>query len=307
MLIDTHCHIQLRAYDAEREAVVRRSLEKGMILNVVGTQTDTSRLAVDLAESFDGVYATIGTHPIHLHPTHVDEEETRFMSREEGFDETHYEKLARSAKVIGVGECGLDLFHMPKDKPVEEVLGKQKEVFLAHARFAERHALPLVIHCREAHDEMIELLKGYIAPVTPASPMLSSGPLRPRSEARGRGRLRGTVHCYTSGWDHAQEYLKLGLYLGFTGVITFPPKKTDPRSQNELLEVVRKVPLERALVETDAPYLAPQAYRGTRAEPWMAEEVVKKVAECKGLSVAEVAAAIMENSLRLFDRIKKTA
>lgn len=280
MLIDTHAHIQFQAYKDDRNDVLTRCQNKGMILNIVGTQKDTSRLAVELAEQTDSLYASIGTHPIHLHSTHVDEEETSFQSREEEFDEAFYEELAKSPKVIAVGECGLDLFHIPKDVSVEEVLEKQKKVFLQHVYFAHKHNLPLVIHCREAHDQMIELLRSL-----PFS-------------------VRGTVHCYTSGWNHAEQYLDLGLYLGFTGVLTFPPKKSQPEVQNALVEVAKKMPFERMVLETDSPYLAPSAYRGQRAEPWMLYEQVKFIAALRGMSVEQVEQGIEENTLRLFDRIK---
>lgn len=280
MVIDTHAHIQFDAYKNDRDVVIDRCKKAGLILNIIGTQKDTSRRAVEMAEQYDGMYASIGTHPIHLHATHVDEEETSFLSREEGFDEAYYSELVNSPRVIAIGECGLDLFHLPKDISKEDVLKKQQEVFVAHANFAKKHDLPLVIHCRDAHDEMIDLLKSF------------------------RRQIRGTVHCYTGDWVHAQQYLELGLHLGFTGVVTFPPKKLDPKPQLDLLEVIEKIPFDRILVETDSPYLAPQAYRGTRAEPWMVVEVVKKIALTRRISVEKMNEILMENSLRLFDRIK---
>ncbi len=288
MLVDTHCHIQFQGYNNDRDAVILRCKEKGIILNLVGTQKDTSAAAVTLAEQHENMYASIATHPVHLHPTHVDEEESHFMTREEEFDEVHYEKLAQSPKVIAIGECGLDLYHLPKDKTIADVLEKQKQVFLDHANFAQKHDLPLCIHVRDgltpetakAHDLMIELLKDMKAP-------------------------RGVIHCYTSNWRHAEQYLSLGFYLGFTGVVTFPAKKLDPKPQENLLEVLKKMPLDRILLETDSPYLAPQAFRGQRSEPWMVEEVVKTIAKIKGLSYDEVATATYENTLRLFDKIKR--
>lgn len=279
MLIDTHAHIQFQAYITDREEVIKKCYNKNMILNVVGTQKDTSQTAVRLAERYDWVYASIGTHPIHLHSTHVDEEETSFTSREENFEEAFYETLVRSPKVIGIGECGLDLFHIPSNVPQEEVLEKQSTVFLRHAQFAHKHQLPLVIHCREAHDQMIALIKTLPFSIT------------------------GTVHCFTSHWDHAQEYLNLGLYLGFTGVLTFPPKKLQPQIQSQLIEVVQKMPLEKILLETDSPYLAPQAYRGQRAEPWMAEEQLRFIANLRGLSVYELENQIEKNTRQLFTKI----
>ena len=277
MLYDTHAHIQFRGYDADRENVIARITEKNTVLNLVGTQKDTSKLAVELAEQHDNMYASIGTHPVHLFPTHVDEEESQFISREEGFDEAYYTELAKSPKVIGVGETGLDLFHVPKDKTVEEVLEKQKQVFLAHADFAEKHNLALVIHCRDAHEQMIELL-----------------------EKRGK-QVRGTVHCFTGNWSQAQRYMALGLHLGFTGIVTFPPKKTDPAPQLELQEVVERIPLDRILLETDSPYLAPQAYRGKRAEPWMVEEVINYIASVRNISREELEQQIATNTKHVFN------
>jgi len=279
-MIDTHAHIQFDAYKTDREEVVKRCQEKNLILNLVGTQKDTSRRAVEMAEQYTNMYASIGTHPIHLHSTHVDEEESSFLSREEDFDEEYYSSLVQSQKVIGIGECGLDLFHIPKDKTQEEVLKKQTEVFAAHVEFAYKHDLPLVIHCRDAHDQMIDVLKSF------------------------NREIRGTVHCYTSNYTHAKQYLDLGLYLGFTGVITFPPKKLDPAPQLNLIEVVEKMPLDRIVVETDSPYLAAQAYRGQRAEPWMVEEVIKQVALVRGVESTYMEDQIFHNTLNLFNRIK---
>ncbi|KKW42028.1 MAG: Hydrolase, TatD family [Candidatus Magasanikbacteria bacterium GW2011_GWA2_56_11] len=282
MIIDTHCHIQFRGLDTDREAVIARGRQKGLILNLVGTQKDTSRRAVELSRQHPDMYATIGTHPNHLFPTHIDEEESHFMSREEDFDEEYYGNLYQTApnKIIGVGETGLDLYHLPADIPLETILSKQKEVFVKHVNFALKYGLALVIHVREAHEQMIELLASL-----PALP-------------------RATVHCYTGNWALAQKYLDFGFYIGFTGVITFPPKKLDPAPQLALLEAVEKIPLERVVVETDAPYLAPQAYRGQRSEPWMTAEVIKKIAAVRGLDYAAVEQAVFENSLRLFAKIK---
>jgi TatD DNase family protein len=276
MLIDTHCHIQFQAYKDDRGDVIRRCREKGMVLNVVGTQKDTSRLAVELAEANDGMVASIGTHPNHLFPTHIDEEETHFVSREEDFDEAYYETLVRSPKVVAIGETGLDLFHLPADIPVDTVLDKQKKVFAAHYAFAKKHDKALVIHCRDAHEPLLALLESYREPI------------------------RGNVHCYTANWAYAERYLALGLHIGFTGVITFPPRKSNPQAQADLLDVVKRIPLDRVVVETDAPYLAPIPHRGERAEPWMVESVIGAIAQVKDLPVAQVAAAAEQNAITLF-------
>lgn len=247
-----------------------------MILNLVGTQKDTSRAGVEMAQKYPFTYASIGLHPVHLFSTHIDEEESSFTSREEDFDYEYYKTLGQDPKVVAVGECGLDLYRLPEGRTVEEVLEKQKKVFTLQYKLAQELNLAMVIHCREAHQQLIDLLKTMTSAV------------------------RGTVHCYTSNWHFAKQYLGLGLNLGFTGVITFPPRKTDPQAQLDLLEVVKNCPLERIVIETDAPYLAPQAYRGTRCEPPMVEEVIKKIAELKNLSFVEVEKATTENAKKLF-------
>ncbi len=283
MIIDTHCHIQFKGQDTDRAEIIKRSRERGIIFNLVGTQKDTSKNGVLLAMENDDMYASLGTHPNHLFPTHIDEEESHFMSREEDFDEEYYEEVFNLAphKVIGVGECGLDLFHLPPEIPVETVLERQKMVFKKHVSFAIKYDLPLVIHVRDAHNHMIELLKEIQLPAR-----------------------RGTIHCYTGNWVDAQEYLNLGFYLGFTGVITFPIKKTNPTQQESLWKVIQKMPEDRIVVETDAPYLAPQKFRGERCEPWMTEECVKKIAELRGKSIEEMEEIIFANTKRLFYKIK---
>lgn len=282
MIVDTHCHIQFKGQDADREEIIKRCRGRGLILNLVGTQKDTSKRGVLLAKDNPDMYASIGTHPNHLFPTHIDEEESHFMSREEDFDEAYYEEVFNLApeKVIGIGECGLDLFHLPNDVSLETVLAKQKDVFKKHVAFAIKHDVPLVIHVRDAHEHMIKLLKEIELP-----------------------QRRGTIHCYTGNWAFAQEYMQLGFYLGFTGVITFPAKKTNPAQQESLWEVIRNMPEDRIVVETDAPYLAPQKYRGERCEPWMTEECVAKIAELRGKDPAEMEEIIFANSKRLFHKI----
>jgi len=276
-MIDTHAHIQFNAFKDDFEEIIKKCDQKGMILNAVSTQQTTSAKAVEFAQKFKNIYATVGLHPVHLFPTFVDEKESAFTSRQETFDYEYYKNLASNKKVVGIGECGLELFHLPEGFTREEVLEKQKQTFLAQYKLAQELNLALVIHVRDAHKEMIELLKTLPNPI------------------------RGVVHCYTSNWSDAQEYLKLGLHLGFTGVITFPPKKSNPQIQLDLIEVVKNVPLDRMVVETDSPYLAPNSYRGKRCEPWMVYEVAQKIAEIKNMGPEEVDRITSENAVRLFN------
>lgn len=253
-----------------------------MILNLVGTQKDTSRTGVEMAEQFPFTYASIGLHPVHLFSTHIDEEESSFLSREEDFDYDYYKQLGQSKKVIAIGECGLDLYRMPEGRTREEVLEKQKKTFALQFKLAQELGVALVIHVREAHAEMIELLKSLMQEYN----MLS---------------VRGTVHCYTGDWKFAEQYLSLGLHIGFTGVITFPPKKSDPQTQTDLLEAVKNIPLEKIVVETDAPYLAPIPFRGRRCEPSMVEHTIRKIAELKHVSFEDAERATTGNALKLFN------
>ena len=281
MIIDSHCHLQFKAFDDNRDEVIARSIEKGVIMNTIGTQMSTSKKAVALAEQYDEVYATVGLHPIQNKKVKVEEESTMFVARGEEFDTEYYRQLIKgSEKVIAVGETGLDAFHVPKDVDLNAIFDDQWAVFLKHVALAEEFSIPVVIHVRDAHDEMIERLRE-----------MDKAP-------------RAVVHCYTGNWEQAQAYLDLGFYLGFTGVVTFPPKKTNPAPQIALNEVVENVPLDRILVETDAPFLAPQAYRGKQSEPWMTDEVIKHIAEVRGVPYEEMRKHTVQNTTQLFTRMK---
>ncbi len=284
MMVDTHAHCHFNAYKDDMDEVIKRSLDKGVIMNLVGTQSDTSKKGVEVAEKYEGAYASIGLHPEHLFSKFVDEAESSFRSREEDFDYAYYRKLAESPKVIGVGECGLDLYRIPEGMTAEQVLPKQTEVFKQHIKLALECDLPLVVHCREAHQYLTTILSDV------------------RSNVGDK--VRGTIHCYTSNWQYAQEYLRMGFYIGFTGVITFPPQKKNPQAQEDLLEVVKKMPLDRILLETDCPYLSPIPYRGKRGEPWMVEATAVKIAELRGTTLDEVLKATTENARRLFSKIR---
>jgi TatD DNase family protein len=281
MLFDSHCHVQFNAYKDDADTVIKKCQAKCMILNCVGSQIDTSRRAVEYAEKYDNVYATVGMHPIHLFTTDVDEEEISFKSRGEEFNYEAYKKLAMHPKTIAIGECGLELYHLPADVDKAEVLAKQKEGLSQQIKLANELKLPLVIHVRDAYDEMINFLNLELGTWNLEFPS-------------------GVVHCYGGNWEQAKKFLDIGLYIGFTGVITFPARKTNPKPTEDLLEVVKNCPLDRMLIETDAPYLAPQAYRGERCEPWMVEEVAKKIGEIRGVPTEEIIEITSANAIKLF-------
>ena len=289
LMYDSHSHIQFKAYQDDRDEVIKKCIDKNMTINVIGTQYKTSKDAIALAEKYDNFYATVGLHPIQTYSIPVKEENTSFVSIAEEFDVKKYTELAKHPKVIAIGETGLDRFHIPDNKTTQEIMSEQIEVFMRHHSIAKELDLPLVIHVRDpkknddgtlpasTHVDMIKVLQDIGEPIN------------------------GVIHCFSGNWQEAQQYLALGLHLGFTGVVTYKPKKLDPQPQLDLLEVVDKMPLDRMLVETDSPYLAPQAYRGKRCEPWMVEEVISFIAERRGVSVGELDEVTEGNGKRLFN------
>jgi TatD DNase family protein len=280
MLMDTHCHIFPTFFKQDAERIAESSLNKEVFLNLVGTQYETSVEAVVVAEKFDNAYASVGLHPTHVFPEYFGSHEVEDRTHETDFDYEKYKKLALgSKKVVAIGECGLDTYRLPESANRSKVIEKQTAVFLKHADLARELSLPLVIHVRAAHEEMIEVLK--------------------REAALGKP-LRGVIHCYDSNWHYAEQFLQLGFYIGFTGIITFPPQKNNPKLAEDRHEVLAKCPLQRIVLETDSPFLAPVPYRGKTAEPWMVEEVAKKIAEIKGLGLALVREQTFKNSKALF-------
>ncbi|MGH7793327.1 MAG: TatD family hydrolase [Candidatus Binatia bacterium] len=254
MLIDSHAHIQGKEYAGEREAVIARARHAGVEkIIAVGGAGDMSSNTEAIALA--GSFANIyATVGMHPHDAKdVGEDELRRLR-----------ELTSHPKVIAVGETGLDYYynHSPHDV--------QRRVFTHFIHMARETALPIVVHERDAAEEAAELL---------------------RSE--GSGELRGVIHCFTGNYEAARAYLDLGLYLSFTGIITF--KNAEP-----LRDVVRKVPLERTLVETDSPYLTPVPHRGRRNEPAYVRHVAETIATVKALSLEQVAQVTTNNVHALF-------
>jgi TatD DNase family protein len=243
-LFDAHCHLHFPQYDEDREAVLVRMEEKQMGAILIGTDLATSRAALELAKQKEYLWVAVG-----LHPTH-----------EETFDAAAYETLAGDPKVVAIGECGLDYFRSEKSEG-------QKERFLAQVALAEKVNKPLVIHCRNAHDDMLALL----AARKPSVPIV--------------------MHFFTGSGELAQKYLELGCYLSFPGPITYTA---------EYDESIRLCPMDRLLIETDAPFAAPVPYRGKRNEPAYVERVAEKVALAKGISPSQVVEISTINARKVF-------
>ena len=245
-LFDSHCHLHFPQFDADRAAVLERMRQADMGAVLIGTDLATSRVALALAQEHDFLWASVGLHPND--------------NKDEHFDISKYEELAQDPKVVAIGECGLDYFRAVKTDG-------QKERFLQHIALAEKVGKPLVVHCREAHDDLLEILQEQ----KPAVPVI--------------------IHFFTGSGELAQKYLDLGCYLSFPGPITYTTMYDDS---------IRVCPLDKMFIETDAPYAAPVPNRGKRNEPIFVEQVAAKIAQIKGLTIEEVAAQTAHNAVAVF-------
>jgi TatD DNase family protein len=278
--IDTHTHVNLRAFKDDAEDAIQRAVESGVAVVNVGTQIDTSRQAVALLEKFnEHVYAVIGLHPTHTYAhDYEDEEEVRFKTREESFDPALYEDLVKHDRVVGIGECGLDYYRLPDDRDHEEIKNLQRIAFQKQIDFALSYNKALCIHCRptigtnDAYEDLVEIIRE----------VKSNNP-----------QLRFEVHCYTGDVANAMKFVEMGGYIGFNGIITF-----DKTTRSK--EVVEAVPLDNIILETDAPYLSPKSKRGKRNEPSFIPEVAELIAEWKAVTLEEVAEKTTSNAKQLF-------
>lgn len=256
--IDIHCHLDFKDYDPDKEGVFARIREQEVGAITIGCDLESSKRAVKIAEENENVWACIGVHPADNHLEIWNEEE--------------FEKLAQSKKVVAVGECGLDYFRLPKEEDkIKEEKERQIKIFRNQIDFALKHNLPLMLHCRNAYDEVLDILNEY------------------KKEAGEK--LRGNAHFFAGNVEQAQRFVAIGFTMSFTGVITFT---------HDYDEVVKSLPIESIMSETDAPFVAPVPYRGKRNEPVYVIEVVRKLAELKGLTEQEMALKTIENAHRVF-------
>jgi TatD DNase family protein len=299
MYFDAHTHAHFAAFEDDSAEVIQRALDAGVWMVNVGTQKDTSRRAVEIARGYkEGVYAAVGIHPVHTSKSYHDVQElglamdspfgkgggesasrgiSGFTSREEEFVRDYYLELACDPKVVAIGECGLDYYRSPRtdadatQTDAEAIKEKQRTVFAKHIELAREVGKPLMIHCRAAFPDLIKLLKAY--------------PLKLNAQAPG------IIHFFSGSLDDAKALLAMGFAFTFGGVVTF---------SRDYDEVIKMLPMDRILSETDAPYVAPAPYRGKRNEPAYVVEVVKKLAELKGVPVEEMAKVTFENAKRIF-------
>ena len=250
MLIDSHCHLDFPDFAAEREAVIARAFAAGIgTMLTICTRLDQFDAVRAIAEGDPRIWCSVGAHP-HEAADHADLLADRLVA------------LAAHPRVVGIGETGLDFHYDLSARNVQE------RVFRAHIAASQASGLPLIIHAREADDEITAILTAEKPPP-------------------------GVLHCFTAGRALAEAALELGFYISISGIVTF-------RNAEDLRAIVRDLPLDRLLVETDAPYLAPVPYRGKRNEPAFVAATAAFVAELKGIDPEALAAATTANFFRLF-------
>lgn len=271
-MFDSHCHLNFKAFHDDAAAVAEAMQQENVSGLVVGCDSNSSRTAINLAQTYPHLWASVG-----LHPTHV---------LDDPWDDIVMKELALEDRVVAIGEVGLDFYRFPEDPTQkQQYLESQYTVFQAAIDLAKSLDKPMVIHSRNAYDEIIAVLAKNFMPYTEGQP------------------LRGTIHCFMGNWQQAQQLLGLGFMIGFTGVITY--KDADLA----MLEAAKNVPLDRLLIETDAPYLTPEPYRTAgkkekgrvpRNVPQYTIEAARTLAQLRQTSSEAIVQATEHNARRLF-------
>ncbi|MCH7541172.1 TatD family hydrolase [Patescibacteria group bacterium] len=253
-LIDTHTHLQFEAYDEDRDEVVRRNSKELKALVNVGTSIDTSEKGIELARRVKNFYASVG-----VHPHHVDQWDSKTYNT--------LKTLAKNSKVVAVGETGLDK-HVYKDYP-EPDLRAQAKILEEHINLALELNKPILFHCRDAYDDLYDQINKY------------------------KGKISGLMHCYMGTWEQAKKFLGLGLYISFSGNITY-------KGNDYIRDIAKKLPEEVILTETDSPYLSPEPRRGNRNEPIYVKMVADCIAALKGWKSEKITTITTQNADDLF-------
>lgn len=261
MLVDSHCHLDFEAFEADFDGVLSRATEAGVdtMVTICTRLSEFERIRA-IAEAHPNIWCSLGVHP--------------HEAAEEGVSvPDRLIELSAHPRVVGIGETGLDYYyeHSPR--------AEQQESFRAHIAAARATGLPLIVHTRDADDDTMDILE---------------------AESRKNGPVSGLIHCFSASSDLAERALALGFYLSFSGIVTF-------RRAEAVQAVAKLAPLDRMLVETDAPYLAPVPNRGKRNEPAFVRDTAAFVAKLRETTLAELAAATTENFYRLFSKAVRPA
>lgn len=273
--IDTHTHVNLSAFDADREDVLARSFHAEVAMINIGTKLSTSEKAVEIARTHEHTYAVVGLHPVQTVPGRHDEGEVGeggkpFVSKGEVFDYEAMKMFAQDPRVVAIGECGLDYFHTTPESEAA-----QRAAFVAQIHLANELKKPLVLHVRNGKDTSKNAYRD-VADIL-------------KSEAK----VVGNAHFFAGSVDDARLYLDRGFSVSFTGVVTFT---------RDYDEVVRFIPADMIHAETDAPYVSPKPYRGQRNEPLYVIEVAQKLAEIRGADPEQFREQLLQNAEALYGK-----
>jgi len=275
-LIDTHAHLDSEIYRRDLDIVVKHALENDIWIVTVGSDYATSKAAVEIAERYpDGVYAAVGLHPKNVSGAELAEDKLLDLDK--------FHELASRSKVIALGETGLDYHDLPESRRtdprrllVERVKANQKKVLGKFLQLSQELRLPLLLHCREAHEEMIRILETW--------------------DKTSRGfDCRGIVHHFSGTWKEARRYFNVDFMVSLTGLMTHGAYQT---------EIIKKAPLNRLVLESDCPHLTPTAWSIRRNEPSYLEAVARSVAGLRGLPLEKIAAATTQNALQVLNRLR---
>lgn len=269
MIIDTHCHLNFKAFDKDLNEVIHRAQEAGVAKIIIpGAKIDSSRKAVEIAQKYSSCFAAVGIHPHHIN---------EFIQLGKSITEEKLKEILHSTqknKIVAVGEVGLD-YHEYKGYPpiTDEIKTDQKKLLLLQIEIALEYNLPVIFHCRDAHDDQMDLLKNL-------------------SRSSGK-RLAGVFHCFAGEKKHLEKVLDMGFYVGFDGNITY-------NTNEKLRGLIINTPLDKLLLETDSPYLAPDILRGQRNEPTNLQYLAQFVAGIKRITLANLSTITSRNARRLF-------
>lgn len=252
-LLDSHAHYNDEKFDDDRDTIIKEAYNSGIttIINA-GYSLESSKKAIEIANQYKFMYATVG-----VSPNDIEDLKGNYIE--------DIEELAKSYKVVAIGEIGLDYYWNKENKE------KQKEIFMEQIKLANKLDLPIVIHTREAVMDTIDILK--------------------KIECK----KRGVFHCCPLNRELVKEALKLGFYISFAGPVTF-------KNSKNAAEIINLVPIERILIETDSPYLSPEPVRGTRNDSRNVKYIAQKIADIKGLTVEEIAKQTYKNAQKIFER-----
>lgn len=277
MLIDSHAHVNFNAFKDDYKEVLDRALVNDVWVVNVGSQYSTSKRAVEIANEYEtGVWAVVGIHPLHLKKQSIAYQDSNEIDpieikmQGEIFEYERYLELALNKKVVAIGEVGLDYHHFEEGDDVAALKQKQKEVLLQFIKLANEVGKPVMIHCWDAYLDLLEILK--------------TNPVK----------KQGIIHSFVGGYKTAQKFIELGYKIGLNGIITYT---------NDYARLLKEIPLEHIVIETDCPYLGPVPKKGERNEPIYVRYVAEKIAQITGYDLNEVIKITTQNTKKALNII----